>query len=126
MAVIKDAIALHYARSLHVLHVDEMLQQQMLATQREAFLADKQGMQTLFYMKYHLYPPAGQNAREIIANDMLSTTRQLFESGAYFRLRIVDIFHSVRSMASSLGLHIMSPQRGEFLIGDVPVIPIDD
>lgn len=125
VAVIKDAIALHFARSLDVRDVGVALQQQLLVTRREALLADKERMESLFYLKSHLYPPAGEKAREIIADDLLSTPIRLFDSGAYFRLRVVDIFHAARNMAESLGLQIMSPQRGEFLIGDVPAIPID-
>ena len=125
VALIKDAIALHFARSLDVRQVDNALQERLLVTQREAFLADKQGMEALFYLKYHLHPPASEKAREIIADDFLSTTTRLLSSGTYFRLRVVDMFHAAREMTESLGLQIMSPQRGEFLIGDVPAIPID-
>lgn len=125
VALIKDAIALHFARSLDVRQVGESLQERQLAAHREALLADKQAVETLFYLKYRLHPPAGERAREIIANDYLSTTTRLLSSGTYFRLRVVDMFHAAREMTESLGLQIMSPQRGEFLIGDVPAIPID-
>jgi hypothetical protein len=125
VAVIKDAIALHFARSLDVLEVSEALQRRDLESARKAFLADPQRMDALFYLKHKIYPPASKNARETIADDLLATTKQLIDGGVFFRLRVVDMFHAARGMTASLGLQILSPQGGEFIIGDVPAIPID-
>jgi hypothetical protein len=125
VTTIKDAIALHFARSLDALASSEALQEETLKSQRGAFLADKRGMDALFYLKYKFYPPAGGNAREAVVDDLLSTTRGLIDNGAYFRLRVVDLFHSAREVAQRRGLQIISPRRGEFLIGDVPAIPVD-
>jgi hypothetical protein len=125
VTTIKDAIALHFARSLDALAASEALQEETLMSRRNAYLADKQGMDALFYLKYKLYPPAGDSGRDTIVDDLLARTRGLISSGAYFRLRVVDLFHSAREVAHSLGLQIMSPRSGEFLIGDVPAIPVD-
>lgn len=125
VAVIKDAIALHFVRSLDMLRAEELIWQHGLAAARASFLADKRGMESLFYLKYGLFPPSGETAREIIAADLLSTTARLFDSGAVFRLRVVDMFHAARDLSAARGLQIIRPQRGEFLIGDVPAITID-
>jgi hypothetical protein len=83
-------------------------------------------MEALYLMKHGLYPPAGDRSRAEIADDLLSQTIQLVDSGVLFRLRVVDLFEKARVMASWMGLRILRPRRGEFLIGDVAAIPIDE
>lgn len=82
-------------------------------------------MTTLFYEKHGLLPPSARAAGEIISTRLLAETRGLYESGAIFRLRVVDMFHLARQRAANAGLEIIRPAEGEFLIGDVPAIPID-
>jgi hypothetical protein len=41
-----------------------------------------------------------------------------------FRVRIEDLFAQARQWMSGLGLEILSPASGEFLIGDVPALTI--
>ena len=125
VAVIKDAIALHFARSLELLQAHAMLWERGLERTRQQYRADEATMATLFYQRYGLLPPSARAAGEIISQQLLAETRQLYESGAIFRLRVVDMFHAARQLASKAGLEIIRPARGEFLIGDVPAIPID-
>ena len=125
VAVIKDAIALHFARSLELLQAHAMLWEHGLERTRQQYLADEATMATLFYKRYGLLPPSARAAGEIISAQLLAETRQLYESGAIFRLRVVDMFHAARQFAAKAGLEIIRPSRGEFLIGDVPAIPID-
>ena len=126
VAVIKEAVALHFARSLDVLDTQEVLLRQALAARRAEYLRNWPLMEALYLMKHGLYPPAGDRFREEIADDLLSQATQLVDSGVLFRLRVVDLFEKARAMASWMGLRILRPRRGEFLIGDVPVIPIDE
>jgi hypothetical protein len=125
VAVVKDAIALHFARSLELLQAHAMLWEHGIERARQQHVADEAAMATLFYEKYGLLPPSARAAGEIISEQLLAETRQLYESGAIFRLRVVDMFHAARQLAANAGLEIIRPARGEFLIGDVPAIPID-
>jgi Protein of unknown function (DUF4238) len=125
VAVIKDTIALHFARSLELLKAHAMLWEHGLERTRQQYLADEATMATLFYKRYGLLPPSARAAGEVISEQLLAETRQLYESGAIFRLRVVDMFHAARQLAAKSGLEIIRPTRGEFLIGDVPAIPID-
>ena len=71
VAVIKDAIALHFARSLDTLESVEQNWQQTLATARAAYIADRPAMEQLFYQK-HGYYASGSTVAEEIADDLLS------------------------------------------------------
>lgn len=126
VAVIKDAIALHFARSLDTVESVNQSWQQTLATARAAYLADQPAMEALFYRK-HGFVATGPTVAEEIADDLLRTVKQLYENGSYFRLRVVDLFEEARRMAASARLEIIRPRgsQSRFLLGDVPAISFD-
>jgi hypothetical protein len=122
--VIKDAIALHFARSLDTLESADRTWRDGLASARARFLADRPSMEHLFYLK-HGFVAAGSAVAEEIADDLLKDAMALYQSGAAFRLRVVDVFEATRRMAASARLEIIRPRRGQFLLGDVPAISHD-
>ena len=125
VVVIKDAIALHFARSLDTLAAVEQNWQQTLANARAAYVADRPAMEQLFYQK-HGYYASGSTVAEEIADDLLSTATALTRRGAYFRLRVVDIFEEARRIAAASRLEIIWSRRSQFqfLLGDVPAITV--
>jgi Protein of unknown function (DUF4238) len=125
VAVIKDAIALHFARSLDTLESVDQNWQQTLATARAAYVANRHAMEELFYLK-HGFVARGAAVNEEIADDLLSTATALNQSGAYFRLRVVDLFEEARSTAAAARLEIIWSRRRQFqfLFGDVPAITV--
>ena len=126
VAVIKDAIALHFARSLDILESVNQDWRRTLSSARTAYLSDRPAMEELFYRK-HGFVASGPAVAEEIADDLLRTAKDLYESGAYFRLRVVDLFEEARRMAAAARLEIIRPSRrgSSFLIGDVPAISYD-
>ncbi|HUC23186.1 MAG TPA: DUF4238 domain-containing protein [Streptosporangiaceae bacterium] len=127
VAVIKDAIALHYARSRATLESVQKNWQETLATARSAYMANRPAMEELFYQK-HGYWAGGSTVAGEIADDLLSGATALTQSGAYFRLRVVDIFEEASRMASAARLEILWSRRSRFhfLFGDVPAVTIPD
>jgi hypothetical protein len=125
VAVIKDAIALHFARSLDTLESVEQNFRETLAAARAAYLADQPTMDALFYRK-HGFVATGPSVAEEIADDLLRAATALYQSGSYFRLRVVDVFEETRRMAASARLEILRPRRrpSRFLLGDVPAISV--
>jgi hypothetical protein len=123
--LIKDAIALHFARSLDTLEWIEQNLQQTLASARAAYVADRPAMEDLFYQK-HGYYASGSAVAEEIADDLLRDATALHQSGAYFRLRVVDIFEEARVIAAAAHLEIIWSRRRQFqfLFGDVPAITV--
>jgi len=83
-------------------------------------------MEELFYRK-HGFVASGSAVAEEIADDLLRTAKTLYENGAYFRLRVVDLFQETRKMAASARIEIIRPRRSQsrFLLGDVPAISYD-
>jgi hypothetical protein len=123
--LIKDAIALHFARSLDTLEWIEQNLKQMLANARAVYLADRPAMEQLFYQK-HGYYASGSTVAEEIADDLLRDATALQQSGAYFRLRVVDIFEEARGISAAAHLEIIWSRRSQFqfLFGDVPAITV--
>jgi hypothetical protein len=82
-------------------------------------------MEELFYLK-HGFVASGSAVAEEIVDDLLSAAAALYQSGAYFRLRVVDVFEEARRMVASARLEIIRPRRGRFnfLLGDVPAISV--
>lgn len=64
-----------------------------------AYLTNLPAMEELFYLK-HGFAAGGSAVAEEIADGLLSTATALYQSGAYFRLRVVDVFEEARGMAA--------------------------
>jgi hypothetical protein len=126
VAVLHDAIALHFARNLDTLDSVNQSWPQTLDAARAAYLADQPAMEELFYRK-HGFVAGGPAVAEEIADDLLRTAKELYENGAYFRLRVVDVFEEARRMAAPARLEILRPSRSgsRLLLGDVPAISYD-
>jgi hypothetical protein len=122
---LKDAVALHFARSLEVLEAHRRLWEEGVEAMVDNWKNNGVGLESLFYSRYGLFPPSGAVAREIMATDLVAKTRRLYENGTIFRLRVVDLFESVREASRNSGLQIIRPASGEFLIGDSPAFTID-
>ena len=90
VATIKDAIALHFARSLEVLDTTEELWQRSLADARAAFLANPQLMEELYYLKHGIVA-GGPVVAQQIADDLMDGPTALYNSGAAFRLRAESV-----------------------------------
>lgn len=123
--VLKDAIALHFARSLEALASTKAIWERGLAEARAAYLSDPEAMADLYYRKHGLHVPPADSVSEQIADDLLEAAETLHRRGIAFRLRVVDLFEQARRLAATAGLQILRPARGEFLIGDVPAVTID-
>jgi hypothetical protein len=84
-------------------------------------------MEELFYQK-HGYWAGGSTVAEEIADDLLGGATALNQSGAYFRLRVVDLFEEASRRAAAARLEIIWSRRSQFqlLFGDVPAITIPD
>jgi hypothetical protein len=124
---IKDAIALHYARSLDVLDGHDDLWREGLEVAKGRFLEDPEHLSHVYFLKTGIHLPlTATSAHELIADELVQRTRDLFSSGVAFRFRVVDLFNAASVVVAGAGLELLRPQNGsEFVIGDVPVITTD-
>lgn len=121
---LKDLIALHLVRSLNYRDVHQRIFTKIYTEQRTALLTNQSDLLRLAVLQrsgLHLAGPQGLIAA---ADDILRPHRQNFESGADFRVRIEDTFAEAKGMISGAGLEILVPAVGEFLLGDIPALVI--
>ncbi|MCL4509425.1 MAG: DUF4238 domain-containing protein [Chloroflexi bacterium] len=127
VATIKEAIALHYARSIDVLDQYEDLWQQVLAAKRAELYASPAATDAIYTLKTGDATGKPDDAmRESLAKEWLQRLTDIYETGVGFRFRVQHYFREATTMITSAGLEVLRPPSGsEFLIGDVPVITTD-
>ncbi|RSM75544.1 hypothetical protein DMH04_38125 [Kibdelosporangium aridum] len=121
---LKDAIAVHFVRSVHTRpYLDDLwrdflprFRREILATKRDMLIAD-------FQRKYGLYP-AGPEALESILDDAMAPQLKLRDKGAYFRTSLERLFNLASRHLDTFGLEVSRPASGEFIIGDAPAIAV--
>jgi hypothetical protein len=127
VATIKEAIALHYARSLDVHDQHEGLWKQFLDAKRASASADEAGINRLYVLKTDDTTGKPDDAmRETLVTELMEGSTNIFETGIAFRFRVEHYFHEATKLLASANLEVLTPSAGnEFLIGDVPVVTSD-
>ena len=121
---IKDAVALHYARSqaTRIVHVRIFIQ--AAAASRNLWLTDwRPRLEAAFYRVKGFYA-VGDQALGRFLDEMMQPSLDMAVSGQLFRERIEDIYLKTRTFVTSSGLEVLTPGSSEFLIGDVPALTI--
>jgi hypothetical protein len=125
-ATIKDAIALHFARSLATRQVSEQLWRQVVLQERTRWLrtpAGRRELQRLFRRRYKL-DAAGPAALEIMLDEILALSMEMWNSGAKFAEGIEYMHDHAQAWLRTQQLEILTPGSGEFLMGDVPALTV--
>lgn len=127
VATLKEAIALHYARSIDVLDHYEALWQGMLATKRTELDTNRAMTDAIYFLMTGDATGKPDDAmRESITKEWLQRLTDLYETGVGFRFRVQHYFREATRMVTPAGLEVLRPPSGsEFLIGDVPVVTTD-
>jgi hypothetical protein len=124
MATVKDAIALHYARSEGTRIVHTRIFIQAAAASRNLWLNDwRPQLEAEFYRAKGFYA-VGDQALGRFLDEMMQPSLDMATSGKLFRTRIEDIYLKARAFVSSSGLEILTSGSSEFLIADVPALTI--
>jgi hypothetical protein len=123
IATVKDAIALHFVRSIQMATVHKWAWQMAKAANRQELLDQPELLETLFRAQVGLHA-AGLEALELAAETSHASTQELVDSGAMFRARIEYIYAKTRDMIDSSGIQIAKPTHGEFLIGDILAVTV--
>jgi hypothetical protein len=122
---LKDAIALHFARSLEMLEAHRRLWEAAIDEMRDYYATHPVEANQLYYLKHGLYAGTSQLAAEEMSKDLSDTTRKIYEDGTIFRLRVVELFELAQAVSRTMGLQVVRSASGEFLIGDSPTFPFD-
>lgn len=125
VSALKQAIALHFVRSIELRLVYDRLWGQHLTTATERWARDTQMLTRAFFQKYQLYPAGPAGLAEVL-DDLVESANRIRESDASFRQALLHLFDLACSYASRAGLEICRPLGGEFVIGDAPALAIGE
>jgi hypothetical protein len=122
--VLKDCIALHWARNAAYKESHQELLKSVTEQQKRQWMENfRPVLERAFYQRYGLYP-AGAEALEHI-NDLLHEVPDIVASGEFFAGRVRHYFEFARNHFSGSSLEVARPPAGnQFLIGDSPALSI--
>lgn len=123
---LKEAIALHYARSFDVKNLDDKFWKQSLSEIVDNLRSDPVLVDTLCRLKTGSDGVPAISEKEAIIREFHDALANLVGSGVMFRYRVVHFFKQATDFIADAGLEILRPPAdSEFVIGDVPVITSD-
>ncbi len=124
---IKEAVALHYARSIETLETVEKTFETFMENNKAAMLRQPDLLDRLYMAKTgDTMGLKDDDAREAFIDEFLGRLRWLFNSGTYFRFRVVYLFRASLDLIIQRKLQVLrAPTGSEFLISDAPVITTD-
>ncbi|MCU1494502.1 MAG: hypothetical protein JWO62_2266 [Acidimicrobiaceae bacterium] len=126
--LLKDYVALHFARNPQLLEVHHKSVKSAVENQLEE-LARTPFAAAAFYRKTGLHvAQLGGEAARIGARELQGRFTDLYERGALFRLTAQRIFEDVKDRIDPLGVELVTPASPskEFLVGDVPALTVQE
>jgi hypothetical protein len=121
LEVLRDAIALHWARSKTVMAVLEQSQERVRKLRRQG-LAEKPEVLAAAYRDYFRVEPHGPADLEKIADLIHEQALAQLRAEDFFGERVIENFHESRERTRRHAVQIGIPEVGEFAIGDSPVV----
>lgn len=119
---LRDLIALHWVRSQHYRDLHQRLfpfvyqeRQRYLLNEGRTLLQAAVLEQTGLFID-------GREGLALHAERLLKPMATAYETGALFRVRIEASFARARDLLEDRCVQILTPQHGEFLIGDTPAV----
>jgi len=126
VATLRDAIALHFARSHPVREVHHSVGDDIYERAVTEVAASPISVEA-FRRAHGGIVPAGPEGRRLGAESFLGDFKPRYDDGTLFRLRVEDLFDAVRDHFASSGLEILVPSNNgnEFLVGDTPALTVN-
>jgi len=124
-AVIRDAIALHFIRSIPTAALHQTTWKERREAARQQW-RDNPGMVQWIHVNVFGWWTDDPARLELALDEFYKPVEELISSGAIFRVSLEDRFQRVRAGFQAFDLKILSAPEREFLIGDVPVLAMRD
>jgi hypothetical protein len=122
-AVIKDAIALHYARSDAVRQLGGDIYGQLRAHFKRWLTGRfRPALQDLFYSQMGFYAGDFQTLDSELLDPLFRDVDELMLSGKWRRVRIQQLFDDTRALIQPASIAVLRSTGQDFIIGDVPVV----
>jgi hypothetical protein len=120
---IKDALALHYARSLATKQVHEDAVHAATARSVVRIRTERLPRMREVFVEHYGREPSDDELGNI-ERTMSEGVKQQLDVDAMFRANLVQLFERARELVRSHALEVACPAGGEFLIGDVPALAL--
>lgn len=124
VATIKNAIILHFVRSTQIRDLQRDIWPHLVARKREWWLSSGATLLNHGYRLHHGLYPGSVQERQRFLEERLQLWLDAAESELLFDARLEALFHQGCEMVADFGLEILTPERGQFLIGDVPALTV--
>jgi hypothetical protein len=122
LETIKDALALHFVRSIPVALMSE---QAWSISRQERYAAFRQwpAVAREFYRRKGFYA-AGPEMLDHFLDEITEPLRNLHETGAIFRARLEDLYAGTRDMIRQSGIEILRTRADSLIISDAPALTV--
>jgi hypothetical protein len=123
VSVLKDCVALHWARSAAYKQAHEERFRTVTEQQKRLWKQNPPALARAFYLRYGLYPAGVQALNHI--NDLLHEEPEVVTSGEWFAGQVDRYFDIARNRFADASLEVArAPEGRQFLIGDSPALSI--
>ncbi len=123
LGTLRDAIALHFARSIAAAETLARVRRDAATARVAAITAAHADDLAAAYRTTHGLHLAGPEGLLYYATALTAPTIELLESGAWERVRVEELFDSARARADAMHVEIVVAGAGsEFLLGDAPAV----
>ena len=124
VATIKNVIALHYVRSTQIRDMQRGIWPGIVTNQMEWWLGPGAGLLDRgYFLRHGLHPGSIQERRRFV-EEMIQPWVDAADAELLFDARLEWLFEQACVLIGGFGLEILTPARGQFLIGDVPALTV--
>lgn len=125
---VKKIVALHWARSIETRDAIEAMSSRTVATKKAEYQQQPEKVDELYRMKPgNTAKVLSESERNDFVDEFLARSQWIFTSGTYFRFDVVYLFRAALEQMERLKVQILrAPTGSEFLVGDTPVIKLDE
>jgi hypothetical protein len=119
VAVVKECIALHWARSKMMQRVHERAWDSAKQKSAKRLVSDEEELARAFRDRYGLHP-AGPGGLLAVVEDIQGEVRRRLDQQDLFGQQVREVFDQVRALVAGLELQIAQVEEGELCVGDAP------
>jgi hypothetical protein len=120
---LRDLIAIHHARSVQYYAVFEDSLRQARQQSHRFWEQYPRLLDAIAVSRLGL-PGGGDAERELAFRELQRPINTWIEDGAMFRIMMESRYRRTKHWLRGVGVEIVSPSRGEFIIGDIPALAV--
>jgi hypothetical protein len=124
VVTIKNAIALHFARSGATRIASRGAAATVTAATRRMWLTERRSQLESEFLRAKGFYAVGDQALNRFLDEIMEPTLTIVTSDQWFRARVEDLFYKARELTDNAGLEVLTSGCKEFLIGDIPALTI--